>query len=203
MKGLILVHQGHREEGTDLVKTGMRYDLTSHIVWHVFGLIQKAEKKYEEALKSYTQALRFDKVKASRCMDAFPTAEYLHRKISTSSEMQRICKHSSVCMTPSSRLVIHFSNSAPMPGRTGSHSQERSTSRVTSNPHRTLSSNTRLSLRTYLSMTSSSPRCYCIGLGFLASWGNMPMLWRSWIRTRKNVESSIARRLWNREVCTG
>lgn len=62
MKGLILTHMGKREEGIDLVKKGIRLDLTSHIVWHVFGLIQKGEKNYEEALKSYTQALKFDKV---------------------------------------------------------------------------------------------------------------------------------------------
>jgi tetratricopeptide (TPR) repeat protein len=62
MKGLILTHMGKREEGLELVKKGLRLDLTSHIAWHVFGLIQKGEKNYEEALKSYTQALRFDKV---------------------------------------------------------------------------------------------------------------------------------------------
>src|SRR6266550_6773849 len=61
MKGLILTHMGKRDDGLDLVKKGMRLDLTSHICWHVFGLIQKGEKNYEEALKSYTQALRFDK----------------------------------------------------------------------------------------------------------------------------------------------
>lgn len=62
MKGLVLTHMGRREEGVDLVKQGMRLDLTSHICWHVFGLIQKGEKNYEEALKSYTQALKFDRV---------------------------------------------------------------------------------------------------------------------------------------------
>ncbi|KAJ3799767.1 NMDA receptor-regulated protein 1-domain-containing protein [Lentinula aff. detonsa] len=61
MKGLVLVHMGRREEGIELVRKGIRMDLASHIVWHVFGLIQKGEKKYEDALKSYTQALRFDK----------------------------------------------------------------------------------------------------------------------------------------------
>jgi N-alpha-acetyltransferase 15/16, NatA auxiliary subunit len=66
MKGLILTHMGQREEGIELVKKGMRLDLTSHIVWHVFGLIQKGEKNYEEALKSYTQALRFDKVRVNQ-----------------------------------------------------------------------------------------------------------------------------------------
>jgi tetratricopeptide (TPR) repeat protein len=68
MKGLVLTHMGRRDEGVDLVKKGVRLDLTSHICWHVFGLIQKADKNYEEALKSYTQALKFDKVRQSvRC----------------------------------------------------------------------------------------------------------------------------------------
>lgn len=66
MKGLVLTHMGKREEGIDLVKKGIRLDLTSHICWHVFGLIQKGEKNYEEALKSYTQALRFDRVRLCR-----------------------------------------------------------------------------------------------------------------------------------------
>lgn len=48
----------------------MRLDLTSHICWHVFGLIQKGEKNYEEALKSYTQALRFDKDNLNILRDA-------------------------------------------------------------------------------------------------------------------------------------
>ncbi|KAH9477761.1 N-terminal acetyltransferase A complex auxiliary subunit NAA15 [Psilocybe cubensis] len=62
MKGLILTNMaGRKDEGVELVKKGVRLDLTSHIVWHVFGLVQKADKNYEEALKSYTQALRFDK----------------------------------------------------------------------------------------------------------------------------------------------
>ncbi|KAF9457543.1 NMDA receptor-regulated protein 1-domain-containing protein [Collybia nuda] len=70
MKGLVLTHMGKREEGIDLVKKGMRFDLTSHICWHVFGLIQKGEKNYEEALKSYTQALRFDKDNLNILRDA-------------------------------------------------------------------------------------------------------------------------------------
>jgi peptide alpha-N-acetyltransferase len=65
MKGLVLTHMGRRDEGIELVKKGMRLDLTSHICWHVFGLIQKAEKNYDEALKSFTMALKFDKVSGS------------------------------------------------------------------------------------------------------------------------------------------
>lgn len=63
MKGLIQTHMGKRDEGMELVKKGIRLDLTSHICWHVFGLIQKGEKNYEEALKSYMQALKFDRVR--------------------------------------------------------------------------------------------------------------------------------------------
>ncbi|EPQ53593.1 N-terminal acetyltransferase A, auxiliary subunit [Gloeophyllum trabeum ATCC 11539] len=70
MKGLLLTHLGRREEGREAVKTGLRMDLTSHICWHVFGLIQKGERNYEEALKSYTQALRFDKENLNILRDA-------------------------------------------------------------------------------------------------------------------------------------
>ncbi|RPD56962.1 NMDA receptor-regulated protein 1a [Lentinus tigrinus ALCF2SS1-7] len=70
MKGLILTHLGRRDEGLDFVKQGVRLDLTSHICWHVFGLIQKGQKNYEEALKSYTQALRFDKENMNILRDA-------------------------------------------------------------------------------------------------------------------------------------
>ncbi|KAI0674538.1 NMDA receptor-regulated protein 1a [Trametes maxima] len=70
MKGLILTHMGRRDEGLELVKQGVRLDLTSHICWHVFGLIQKGQKNYEEALKSYTQALRFDKDNMNILRDA-------------------------------------------------------------------------------------------------------------------------------------
>jgi tetratricopeptide (TPR) repeat protein len=69
MKGLVLTHMNRREEGIELVKKGVRLDLTSHICWHVFGLIQKADKNYEEALKSYTQALKFDKVSSIQWFD--------------------------------------------------------------------------------------------------------------------------------------
>jgi peptide alpha-N-acetyltransferase len=81
MKGLILTHMGKREEGLELVKKGVRLDLTSHIVWHVFGLIQKGEKNYEEALKSYTQALRFDKVGFRPCSYFSRMSQQLARAI--------------------------------------------------------------------------------------------------------------------------
>ena len=35
--------------------------MKSHICWHVYGLVQKSEKKYDEAMKACKQALRLDK----------------------------------------------------------------------------------------------------------------------------------------------
>jgi hypothetical protein len=81
MKGLVTVHLGKREDGIDLVKKGIRHDLGSHIVWHVFGLIQKGEKDYEGALKSYTQALKCDKVRLGRSRSAAPS--YTHPRRTT------------------------------------------------------------------------------------------------------------------------
>lgn len=60
MKGLILNCMGKREEAMDHVKRGLRADLKSHVCWHVYGLVHRAEKKYDEAIKAYKMALKFD-----------------------------------------------------------------------------------------------------------------------------------------------
>lgn len=99
MKGLILTHMGKRDEGLDLVKKGIRFDLTSHIVWHVFGLIQKGEKNYEEALKSYTQALRFDKVR-SLILPLLTITNVLGRRILTYYKTLPTSRHIYVYMMP-------------------------------------------------------------------------------------------------------
>ncbi|KZT39448.1 N-terminal acetyltransferase A, auxiliary subunit [Sistotremastrum suecicum HHB10207 ss-3] len=70
MKGLVVAHMGRKEEGLELVRKGIRMDLTSHIVWHVFGLMKKSERDYEEAVKSYLVALRYDKDNMNIMRDA-------------------------------------------------------------------------------------------------------------------------------------
>lgn len=47
-------------EAHAFVKQGLRLDLTSHICWHVYGLLHRAEKNYEEAIKCYHHALKYD-----------------------------------------------------------------------------------------------------------------------------------------------
>ncbi|KAI9140409.1 NMDA receptor-regulated protein 1-domain-containing protein [Paraphysoderma sedebokerense] len=61
MKGLFLSHMDKKEEAYDHVKLGLRNDLTSHICWHVYGLLYRSDKNYEEASKCYTHALKYDK----------------------------------------------------------------------------------------------------------------------------------------------
>lgn len=44
-----------------MVKLGLMNDMRSHVCWHVYGLIYRSERNYNEAIKAYKQALRIDK----------------------------------------------------------------------------------------------------------------------------------------------
>ncbi|KAA0194377.1 hypothetical protein HAZT_HAZT002244 [Hyalella azteca] len=61
MKGLTLNCLGRKEEAYQLVRQGLRNNLKSHVCWHVFGLLQRSDKKYDEAIKCYRNALKWDK----------------------------------------------------------------------------------------------------------------------------------------------
>uniref|UniRef100_A0A8C4E3T3 N-alpha-acetyltransferase 15, NatA auxiliary subunit a n=1 Tax=Dicentrarchus labrax TaxID=13489 RepID=A0A8C4E3T3_DICLA len=61
MKGLTLNCLGKKEEAYELVRRGLRNDLKSHVCWHVYGLLQRSDKKYDEAIKCYRNALKWDK----------------------------------------------------------------------------------------------------------------------------------------------
>mmetsp|Transcript_22558 Transcript_22558/g.53550 ORF Transcript_22558/g.53550 Transcript_22558/m.53550 type:complete len:897 (+) Transcript_22558:208-2898(+) len=60
MKGLVLNNMGKKEEAHALVKQGLMYDMRSHVCWHVFGLLHRGDRNYNEAIKAYKQALRID-----------------------------------------------------------------------------------------------------------------------------------------------
>lgn len=60
MKGLILSVMGKRDEAMALVKDGVRNDIRSHVCWHVFGLVHKADNNFPEAIKCYLNALKID-----------------------------------------------------------------------------------------------------------------------------------------------
>ncbi|PIO65685.1 tetratricopeptide repeat protein [Teladorsagia circumcincta] len=61
MKGLILNCMGKQQEAQECVKKGLMADLKSYVCWHVYGLVQRSDKKYDEAIKAYKRALFLDK----------------------------------------------------------------------------------------------------------------------------------------------
>mmetsp|Transcript_3682 Transcript_3682/g.10403 ORF Transcript_3682/g.10403 Transcript_3682/m.10403 type:complete len:895 (+) Transcript_3682:347-3031(+) len=60
MKGLVLNNMGKKEEAHGLVKLGLMHDMRSHVCWHVFGLLHRGDRNYNEAIKAYKMALRID-----------------------------------------------------------------------------------------------------------------------------------------------
>lgn len=61
MKGLLLNCMEKKEEAYELVKRGVKNDLRSHVCWHVYGLLYRSDREYDEAIKCYKNALRMDK----------------------------------------------------------------------------------------------------------------------------------------------
>eukprot|EP00002_Diphylleia_rotans_P023039 TRINITY_DN4527_c0_g1_i1.p1 TRINITY_DN4527_c0_g1~~TRINITY_DN4527_c0_g1_i1.p1 ORF type:complete len:853 (+),score=231.37 TRINITY_DN4527_c0_g1_i1:68-2626(+) len=60
MKGLILKYMDQKEEALQLAKDGIKYNMKSHVCWHVLGLIYRADHDYAEAKKCYQLALKRD-----------------------------------------------------------------------------------------------------------------------------------------------
>nr|XP_043614769.1 N-terminal acetyltransferase A complex auxiliary subunit NAA15 isoform X2 [Erigeron canadensis] len=60
MKGLTLNCMDRKPEAYDLVRSGLKNDLKSHVCWHVYGLLHRSDREYREAIKCYRNALRID-----------------------------------------------------------------------------------------------------------------------------------------------
>ncbi|RYP75814.1 hypothetical protein DL770_007331 [Monosporascus sp. CRB-9-2] len=60
MKALIMNQQGKTEEAFALAKEALTADMKSHICWHVYGLLYRHQKNFEEAIKAYKFALRLE-----------------------------------------------------------------------------------------------------------------------------------------------
>ena len=61
MKGLLLNCLDRKDEAYDHVKRGVKANLRSHVCWHVYGLLYRSDRNYDEAIKCYKNALRMDK----------------------------------------------------------------------------------------------------------------------------------------------
>lgn len=60
MKGLILNYCNKKSEAYECAAKGLKNDLKSHVCWHVYGLLQRSDRKYDEAIKCYRNALKCD-----------------------------------------------------------------------------------------------------------------------------------------------
>jgi tetratricopeptide (TPR) repeat protein len=62
LKGLIISNLDRKSEAVELVKKGLKLDIRSAVSWHIYGLLQRGDKNYEEAIKCYSQSLKIDNV---------------------------------------------------------------------------------------------------------------------------------------------
>lgn len=60
MKALILNSQHQPDEAFALAKVALKNDMKSHVCWHVYGLLYRSVKNYEEAIKAYKFALKIE-----------------------------------------------------------------------------------------------------------------------------------------------
>ena len=60
MKALIINSQGNTDEAFALAKVALKLSMKSHVCWHVYGLLYRSAKNFEEAIKAYKFALRLE-----------------------------------------------------------------------------------------------------------------------------------------------
>jgi len=60
MKALILNAMKHKTEATELIKQALFKNLNNFMCWHIYGLLHRSNKNYDEARKAYLNALKFD-----------------------------------------------------------------------------------------------------------------------------------------------
>ncbi|CAI5947038.1 unnamed protein product [Closterium sp. NIES-64] len=60
MKGLIMNCMEKKTQAYELVRKGLKFDLSSHVCWHVYGLLYRSDREYRDAIKCYLNALRID-----------------------------------------------------------------------------------------------------------------------------------------------
>lgn len=77
MKGLILNYMNKKAEAYDCAHKGLKNDFKSHVCWHVYGLLQRSDRKYDEAIKCYRNALKWDPVSSKKTLSEFFLCNYL------------------------------------------------------------------------------------------------------------------------------
>jgi tetratricopeptide (TPR) repeat protein len=62
MKGLVLNAMGRKDEADEAVKRSLKADILSSLCWHVYGIISRSNRNFEQALRCYRRALKADAV---------------------------------------------------------------------------------------------------------------------------------------------
>lgn len=60
MKALIINGQGHPDEAFALAKVALQKAMKSYVCWHVYGLLYRSNKNFDEAIKAYKFALKLE-----------------------------------------------------------------------------------------------------------------------------------------------
>lgn len=60
MKALILGSQGKQDEAFELCRAAIKNAMKSNVCWHVYGLLYRGIKNYDEAIKAYRFALKLE-----------------------------------------------------------------------------------------------------------------------------------------------
>ena len=60
-RGMCLNGLGRQDEALEAVKTAIKCDLKCSLAWRAYGLVVRSERKYEEAVKCFRNALKIDK----------------------------------------------------------------------------------------------------------------------------------------------
>lgn len=60
MKALILNAQGKKDEAIQLINLALMFNLKSFTSWHIYGLMNRSDKKYDEARRCFTKSVEYD-----------------------------------------------------------------------------------------------------------------------------------------------
>ncbi|GAA6030814.1 hypothetical protein JCM8097_008889 [Rhodosporidiobolus ruineniae] len=79
MHGIFLHSLGKKDEGYAHLERGTQLDPGSHIVWHVYALMRRSDKEFEEALRCYKKACEIEKDSLNLLTDLSTLTVHLRR----------------------------------------------------------------------------------------------------------------------------
>jgi peptide alpha-N-acetyltransferase len=86
------------EEAEAMARVAIKKDMTSHITWHVLGILAKTRKDWDEATKAFAMARRQDPDNIPVLRDAFALATHT-RNYESAAE----ARHHFLCLRPQIR----------------------------------------------------------------------------------------------------